>query len=91
MDTEIMYVITQMLWLAAKLTAPIMLAALVVGTVVGLVQTVLQVQEPTLTFVPKLAAIAAVLVLGGGWMLNELTGSFRELLLLVPDLLRASA
>lgn len=89
MDAEIMNVITQMLWLAAKLTTPIMVAALVVGTVVGLLQTVLQVQEPTLTFVPKLAAIAAVLVIGGGWMLNELTGSFRELMALVPELLQA--
>jgi len=57
---------------ATRVSAPILLSALVVGVAIGLVQTVLQVQEATLTFVPKLIAIALILALSGNWMLSEL-------------------
>jgi len=61
-----------MLWLSMILSAPVLLTALVVGLVIGLLQAVTSIQEQTLTFVPKIAAIALVLALLGGWMLQRL-------------------
>lgn len=58
-----------MLWTTALVAAPILLAALAVGLVVGLVQAATSVNEQTLTFVPKLAAVAIVLVLFGASMM----------------------
>jgi flagellar biosynthetic protein FliQ len=60
------------LWVGAKISLPILIAVLVVGLVVGILQSVTQLQEPTLSFVPKLIVVAAVLLLAGQWMLNEI-------------------
>jgi flagellar biosynthesis protein FliQ len=49
---------------------PLLLTALVVGSIISLVQTVTQVQEMTLVFVPKILAVFLVLALAGGWMLQ---------------------
>jgi len=59
----------KMLWVTALVAAPVLIAALVVGLVVGVVQAATSVNEQTLTFVPKLAAIALVLVLLGSSMM----------------------
>ena len=65
----------RMLWTTALVAAPVLLASLAVGLVIGLVQAATSVNEQTLTFVPKLAAIAIVLVLFGASMMT-LLGDF---------------
>lgn len=70
-----------------KLAAPILVASLVVGLVVSLFQSVTQLQEFTLTFVPKLAAVAVVLLVAGHWMLSQLVGYTDSLFTQVPQLL----
>ncbi len=65
----------RMLWVAALVAAPVLLASLAVGLVVGIIQAATSVNEQTLTFVPKLAITALVLVLLGGAMLG-LVGDF---------------
>lgn len=67
----------RMLWVTALIAAPILLASLAVGLVVGLIQAATSVNEQTLTFVPKLAAIALVLVLLGASMMS-LVGDFMQ-------------
>lgn len=67
----------RMLWVTALVAAPVLLASLAVGLVVGIVQAATSVNEQTLTFVPKLAAIALVLVLFGASMLG-LVGDFTQ-------------
>lgn len=67
----------RMLWTTALVAAPILLAALAVGLVVGVVQAATSVNEQTLTFVPKLAIIALVLVLMGAGMMG-LIGDFAK-------------
>lgn len=62
----------QMLWVSLLLAGPVLLTALVVGLVIGLLQAVTSIQEQTLTFVPKIIALALVLALLGGWMLRYL-------------------
>ena len=65
--------------LAAKIAGPLLLSALVLGVVISLVQTVTQIQEMTLTFVPKLVAAALIVMFMGGWMIGEMTSWIREL------------
>ena len=70
-----------MLWTTALVAAPILLASLAVGLVVGLVQAATSVNEQTLTFVPKLAAIALVLVLFGASMMALVSDFMQEIFL----------
>ena len=72
---------------AAKIAAPVLLTSLVVGLVVSLFQSVTQIQDPTLTFVPKLLVIGLVLVLMGHWMLDQFTGYGHEVFADIPRLL----
>lgn len=67
----------RMLYVTALVAAPVLFASLAVGLVVGIVQAATSVNEQTLTFVPKLAVIAFVLVIMGGSMLG-LVGDFTQ-------------
>ncbi|MDT0574680.1 flagellar biosynthetic protein FliQ [Croceicoccus sp. F390] len=67
----------RMLWVTALIAAPILLAALGVGLIIGVIQAATSVNEQTLTFVPKLAMIALVLVLLGASMMG-LVGDFAK-------------
>ena len=67
----------RMLWVTALVAAPVLIASLVVGLVVGLIQAATSVNEQTLTFVPKLAATALVLVVFGSSMM-VLIGDFMQ-------------
>jgi flagellar biosynthetic protein FliQ len=67
----------QMLWTTALVAGPILLASLAVGLVVGVIQAATSVNEQTLTFVPKLAVTALVLVIMGGSMM-ALVGDFTQ-------------
>lgn len=69
----------RMLWVTALVAAPVLLASLAVGLVVGVIQAATSVNEQTLTFVPKLAVIALVLVLLGGAMLGLVGDFMREI------------
>jgi len=75
------------LWIAVLLSAPILLTALGIGLLIGVFQAATQIQEMTLSFIPKLIGVAAVLVLAGPWMLNLITEWVTELLLGIPLLL----
>lgn len=75
------------LWIAALLSAPILLTALGIGLLIGIFQAATQIQEMTLSFIPKLIGVAAVLVLAGPWMLTLITEWVTELMLSIPHLL----
>lgn len=62
----------QALLMAAKLSAPVLITALAAGLLIGLLQSATQVQEITLSFVPKAIAVAVVLALSGYWMIQEM-------------------
>jgi len=57
---------------AAKLSAPILVTALVVGFAISLLQSITQIQEVTLAFVPKAAAVGLALIICGNWMISEM-------------------
>ena len=73
--------------LAFKVALPMLGAGLVVGLIVSIFQAVTQIQEQTLSFIPKIVAMAAVLMLLGPWMLNQLLGYTTDLWTSIPDLI----
>ncbi|MCL4434239.1 MAG: flagellar biosynthetic protein FliQ [Actinobacteria bacterium] len=79
-DAEVMHIATQAMVVAAKLAGPILIVALVVGLTVSLFQSVTQLQDFTLTFVPKLIGIALVLLIAGHWMLGVFVAYVQNLL-----------
>jgi len=70
------------------LSAPILLVAMAVGLVIAILQATTSIQEQTLTFVPKIAAILIVLALLGGWMLGHLEQYTRDLFAMIPQMAR---
>ncbi len=70
------------------LSAPMLLTALLTGLVVGVFQAATQINEMTLSFIPKLLAMAAVFVLAGPWMLRLLVEYTRELFSSIPTLVQ---
>jgi flagellar biosynthetic protein FliQ len=77
---------TQALSLALKLALPLLGVGLIVGVIISIIQAVTQVQEQTLSFIPKVLAMAAVLVIAGPWMLNQLLTYTAELWSSIPDM-----
>lgn len=73
--------------ISAKLCAPILVTALVVGFAVSLVQSVTQIQEVTLSFVPKAIAVALALLIAGHWMIQETITFTNEMFARIPGLL----
>ena len=69
------------------LAAPLLLVALLTGLLVGAFQAATQINESTLSFIPKLLAVAATLVVTGPWMLKVLISYTRELIQSIPGLL----
>jgi flagellar biosynthetic protein FliQ len=68
------------------LAAPLLFSALIVGLVVAIFQATTSIQEQTLTFVPKIAAILLVLALLGGWMFSSLREYTVQLFEMIPNM-----
>ena len=75
------------LWVIALLSAPLLLSALAVGLIVGMIQAATQIQEMTLTFIPKLIVLALALLVAGSWMLGVLTDFSITLIQSIPELI----
>lgn len=71
---------------AAKLGAPILVTALVVGFAISLVQSITQIQEVTLSFVPKAVAVAVAMIVCGQWMIAEMVSFTTDLFARIPAL-----
>jgi flagellar biosynthetic protein FliQ len=69
------------------LSAPLLLAALIIGLLVGVFQAATQINEMTLSFIPKLIGMAGTLVIAGPWMLKTIVGYTRELFESIPGLI----
>jgi flagellar biosynthetic protein FliQ len=73
--------------LALKVALPLLLVGLAVGLVISVFQAITQIQEQTLTFIPKILATVAVLVVGGPWMLDQLLSYTSDLWTAIPDMI----
>ena len=85
-DVQVLDIFASGMLVASKLAGPLLGVALVVGVAVSLFQTVTQIQEMTLSFVPKVVGLAVVLLVSGNWMLRELTSFAHELWSSIPTL-----
>ena len=72
---------------AGKIAAPMLITALVVGFAISLLQSITQIQEVTLSFVPKAIAVAIALVICGHWMIQEMVSFTNALFEKIPSLL----
>ncbi len=77
----------QALYMTLLLAAPLLLAALVTGLVISIFQAATQINEMTLSFIPKLVAIFATMVIAGPWMLSMLVDYMRRLFESIPNLI----
>lgn len=71
-----------------KLAGPVLVAALLVGLVIALIQAITSIQEQTLSFVPKVLAILGMIALLGGWMLSSMQEYTVLLFKMIPDLVK---
>ncbi|CAA9494244.1 MAG: Flagellar biosynthesis protein FliQ [uncultured Solirubrobacteraceae bacterium] len=85
-DTVIQLTMTA-IELGMKIALPILLVGLAVGLIISVFQAITQIQEQTLTFIPKIVATVAVMVIGGPWMLDQLLQYTAELWLSIPELI----
>jgi len=85
MSSDFALVLTnEMLWTAILISAPVLGISLLVGLLISILQVVTQVQEMSLTFVPKLITVALVIILLGPWMLNTLLAYASSLIANAP-------
>jgi flagellar biosynthetic protein FliQ len=73
------------LWVATLLAAPILLTALGIGLLIGIIQAATQIQEMTLSFIPKLLGVAVAIVVAGPWMLTLVKDWVIEFLHRIPQ------
>ncbi len=83
----VIQIVGQAIILVAKLAGPVLVATLVIGLCISLFQAVTSVQEFTLTFLPKLVAVAAILALTGHWMITEVVDYTDQLYRAIPGYL----
>ena len=75
------------MWITVLLASPLLLSALVVGLLIGMVQAATQINEMTLSFIPKLLALFAALFFAGPWLLNTIVNYTQQLFREIPVLL----
>lgn len=83
----VMYLGRQAIEVALMLSAPLLLAALVIGLIVSIFQAATQINEATLSFIPKLIGTFLVLILAGPWMLQLIVDYIRQLFERIPQLI----
>jgi len=77
----------QALWVTIMIAAPLLGSALAVGLLVGMIQAATQINEMTLSFIPKLLVLVMALVVAGPWMLSVIVNYTRALLEQIPSLI----
>ena len=83
---QAVYYMSQMIWNALFIAGPVLLATLVVGLLISIFQVTTQLQEITLSYVPKILVTAFLLIVLGPWMLNRLANFAVSLYQVVPTI-----
>ena len=73
-DTSIIVLVQQTLWTFMILSAPVLGVSIIVGLIISIIQATTSIQEQTLTFVPKMIAMLAVIYFLASWMINYISG-----------------
>lgn len=77
----------QTLWMTVLIAGPLLLSALAIGLLVGMFQAATQINEMTLSFIPKLGILVVALVIFGPWMLSNLVDFTRRLIMNIPNVI----
>jgi len=77
----------QALWVTILIAAPLLLSALAVGLLVGMFQAATQINEMTMSFIPKLLVLVVALIVAGPWMLSVIVNYTRQLMESIPSLI----
>jgi flagellar biosynthetic protein FliQ len=80
--------VMQAVTVAVKVALPLLMAGLIVGLLVSIFQAITQIQEMTLTFIPKILAAIVVMVVAGPWMLNQIIGYTQQLWQGIPGIVQ---
>ena len=86
-DDLAIYLSKQLLWNALLISAPVIMVALICGLLVSILQVVTQIQDSTLSIVPKILAVTLMLMLCGEWMLHSLVDFSKHIILNIPKVL----
>ena len=86
-DAAVIEIALNAIMTTAKLAAPILIVSLAIGLGISILQSVTQIQEVTLTFVPKLVGVGVVILAAGNWMLREMVAFTTQLFTQLPSLL----
>ena len=86
-DSTVLDIALQTMTVALKLAMPILIPALVIGFFVSLIQSMTQIQEFTLAFVPKLIGVGLAVLISGNWMMHTLIAFTEDLFERIPSLL----
>src|SRR3989440_10494762 len=78
-DTTVVHILAGAMVMTLKLAGPILAVCLIVGLVVAVLQTISQIQEMTLSFVPKLLGVGIVLIVGVPWLIHQVTALVQDL------------
>ncbi len=87
-DSAVLGLLQQMFLMSIILGGPVLLVALTIGVLISLIQAITQVQDVTLTFVPKIIGMALTLLLLGSWMLQSAVNLTEQLYTDIPNLIR---
>jgi flagellar biosynthesis protein FliQ len=82
---DVVSIIVSMMEVTLKVAMPMLLAGLVVGLAISVFQAVTQIQEQTLSFIPKVIALVAVVAIAGPWMLGTVVTWTQELWMSIPQ------
>lgn len=85
-DAQVIEIISDAFQIAAIVAGPMLMAALLVGVSVSLLQTITQIQEMTLTFVPKVVSMGLIVLFSGQWMIRTMTNWVVSLWSLIPSI-----
>lgn len=84
-DTAV-HLASQAMMMALKISAPFLVAGLIVGLLVSVFQAVTSIQEQSLAFIPKILVTGAVIAMGGPWMLDQMVSYTRDLYMSIPGM-----
>ena len=83
----VMTLAAQAMWMTILLSAPLLISALIVGLVVGMFQAATQINEMTLSYIPKLGILVVALLIFGPWMLSSLVAYTQQLISSIPEMI----
>jgi len=83
---QVLSIFKEALWVTLQVAGPVLIISIIVGLVISVIQAATQIHEQTLTFVPKLIAIAIVLLLTGTWVMNVMNDFTKQIFEVIANI-----